>query len=599
MSAKGVKYPQSRMDAEDAFKALRDSSATVLGRFAFLNSSGKIELADPSDPNKSSQGFTIAQNSRGDSVVKRRGFVSTPNLNPAGEYFVSKKTNPGQTRISFKSYGSGISTRNGDFPFNIVQGASGFTYLIRGTHDNYYRGNNTADGWSSKIDTGIDAGGGDERVAFGLRLSSTHAVAPNRIIICSGFYHNVEWGGGVSSYYSDDEFSSWSARAVVCNNSYYPAAYTFSVPTAGPPDDWTMAQWDMNTMIEAGNGDIVCVVNTVAYNGPVLNRSNDACATWGAGLPSGKPIHLYDLTSGVWATRVRTGGSFPLAYKLLKCANDDILLFEFTASDGIWIYKSTDHGVTWTANASRMNNCPVTASSGTPSIDANGDIFVMFTDSADGKFYWQKSVDNGVSFTFPEEIVGLSFSNPVFENATLLDSGEMVVAVHDSIGGTLPVGIHRFLLKGDITEDPDLDYGDVRHKVGIALDFNILDMQLDPPEPLVSGWYGCTATEQVRDVVYLNSAGTVAQANATDGSKMDSVGFISEKIGDILCKVKFVEELSGFTGLTPLSKYYVDKTSGAISTSKPITAGNIVQMAGTAKNATTLVVNIGEGEVVP
>lgn len=95
-------------------------------------------------------------------------------------------------------------------------------------------------------------------------------------------------------------------------------------------------------------------------------------------------------------------------------------------------------------------------------------------------------------------------------------------------------------------------------------------------------------------VAMYSSGGTlhVRLANATDNTK-PCIGFCGA--GGVSSGVSGEVILFGhniyLTGLTPASWYYLDTTSGAITVTKPVGAGKIVQPIGFALTATDILFN--------
>jgi len=107
------------------------------------------------------------------------------------------------------------------------------------------------------------------------------------------------------------------------------------------------------------------------------------------------------------------------------------------------------------------------------------------------------------------------------------------------------------------------------------------------------GTYQCDVSVNLHDVVYLKASdGYVYSADADDISKQPVIGIVSLKPTATTAEVTYSGEVSGFSGLSPSSTYYLSITPGQISTSTPITTGSIIQHIGFAKSSTVLVVMI-------
>lgn len=107
--------------------------------------------------------------------------------------------------------------------------------------------------------------------------------------------------------------------------------------------------------------------------------------------------------------------------------------------------------------------------------------------------------------------------------------------------------------------------------------------------PGVLPTWNCTASENVRDIVFADVAGdTLKQASAAGAATMPVVGFISSKPTATTCTLQTGGEISGFTGLVPGDIYYADTTLGQITNTAP----TIKQIVGVARSATTLAIAI-------
>ncbi len=101
----------------------------------------------------------------------------------------------------------------------------------------------------------------------------------------------------------------------------------------------------------------------------------------------------------------------------------------------------------------------------------------------------------------------------------------------------------------------------------------------------------------VGDVVYVTGSFTADQADNTSIATAPSIGVVIAKPLATTATITYFGEASVFAGLTPGAIYYVG-TLGAITTSPPVTAGNVVQRVGVAADANTLIVNPGLVDVV-
>lgn len=85
----------------------------------------------------------------------------------------------------------------------------------------------------------------------------------------------------------------------------------------------------------------------------------------------------------------------------------------------------------------------------------------------------------------------------------------------------------------------------------------------------------------------------VRKADATSAGK-EADGFCQSAIASGASGVvTFDGSISGLSGLTVGSAYYLSTTPGAVTTTPPSTSGNVVQAIGKASSATTLVFEMG------
>lgn len=96
------------------------------------------------------------------------------------------------------------------------------------------------------------------------------------------------------------------------------------------------------------------------------------------------------------------------------------------------------------------------------------------------------------------------------------------------------------------------------------------------------------------DFVYITGTGTVMKADATSIAKAARGYVLASVLNAAQATVYFDESNSALTSLTPGATYYLSATPGAITTTAPLTSGNIVQPVGFASSATNVHVNIKE-----
>lgn len=103
-----------------------------------------------------------------------------------------------------------------------------------------------------------------------------------------------------------------------------------------------------------------------------------------------------------------------------------------------------------------------------------------------------------------------------------------------------------------------------------------------------------TAGVTIRDVVYISSADSVTAARADADLTAQAIGFATEtKTSGQVVPVRSKGILTGFTGLTTTSRYFLSPTTaGAITTSLPTGQGYTIVQVGYAKSTTAMHVQI-------
>ena len=91
------------------------------------------------------------------------------------------------------------------------------------------------------------------------------------------------------------------------------------------------------------------------------------------------------------------------------------------------------------------------------------------------------------------------------------------------------------------------------------------------------------------DLVYINASGEALKADANDVAKA-AVGFVlSSASGGASATVYFEGSITGLSGLTRGSKYFLSASAaGSVSTTVPSGAGDIVQYIGVATSTTEM-----------
>jgi hypothetical protein len=99
------------------------------------------------------------------------------------------------------------------------------------------------------------------------------------------------------------------------------------------------------------------------------------------------------------------------------------------------------------------------------------------------------------------------------------------------------------------------------------------------------------------DIVYVSNTGTILKADATTPAKQ-ARGYVLVAVANAaVATVFFDESNTAVTGLTPGATYYLSATPGLVTTTPPVTAGQIVQQIGFATSATSLHVSIQEATI--
>lgn len=98
------------------------------------------------------------------------------------------------------------------------------------------------------------------------------------------------------------------------------------------------------------------------------------------------------------------------------------------------------------------------------------------------------------------------------------------------------------------------------------------------------------------NIVDVSTVPTARNANATDATK-PAMGFVlAGTTSPANATVYFPGQVvTGLTGLTTGSRVYLSTTSGAVSTTAPSTAGNLIMLVGYALSTTSFIFNPAPG----
>ena len=102
--------------------------------------------------------------------------------------------------------------------------------------------------------------------------------------------------------------------------------------------------------------------------------------------------------------------------------------------------------------------------------------------------------------------------------------------------------------------------------------------------------FTCAESLAVNQPAYVRTDGTVALATAASTATVPAIGFVSSRSGPTTAVVQMSGVLSGFSGLSVGSTYFL-ATDGGFITTPPAATGNVVQKIVVAVSATELAVN--------
>jgi hypothetical protein len=135
----------------------------------------------------------------------------------------------------------------------------------------------------------------------------------------------------------------------------------------------------------------------------------------------------------------------------------------------------------------------------------------------------------------------------------------------------------------------------------VALDDNgLLDSSFLPPGTVDTISAPASENLAARDYVNVwNDAGTtkVRKADATDDTKPADGIVIASVTSGASATVYKRGRITGFTGLTADSKYYLSETAGIGATTPPSASGNVMQPLGFSEGTTVMNVDINRNDV--
>jgi len=120
-----------------------------------------------------------------------------------------------------------------------------------------------------------------------------------------------------------------------------------------------------------------------------------------------------------------------------------------------------------------------------------------------------------------------------------------------------------------------------------------------PPEPQTSFEFEMkrgASNPVVGDVVYCSADGTVDKAKADSATSMPAMGMVTVVPGDGTVTVRVLGLYNGLQGIANGEYYYVSETTaGAITTAKPATPPNVVQIFCVGMSTSAILINPAPG----
>lgn len=108
----------------------------------------------------------------------------------------------------------------------------------------------------------------------------------------------------------------------------------------------------------------------------------------------------------------------------------------------------------------------------------------------------------------------------------------------------------------------------------------------------------CTASEAIGQPVYVSGINTVSQADASSESTADVVGFVVAKASTTSCTVRTNGVVSGLSGLTPGTTYFLSETTGGITSAPVTTSGAVLFAIGKALSSTELIITVSNQDAI-
>lgn len=155
------------------------------------------------------------------------------------------------------------------------------------------------------------------------------------------------------------------------------------------------------------------------------------------------------------------------------------------------------------------------------------------------------------------------------------------------------VRTYRIYQQGNSILLPDDEVELFRFRVDGAVNAGLIEIVQDTAQARLNSGSAttmqafCSAVEQVGNLVYVSAANTVAQADASDPSKIQVVGYIVSKPATNVCRVSADPGPVAGSGLTVSSSVYLSATTpGGVTTTAPSLPNALVEV-GVAMSSTT------------
>jgi hypothetical protein len=380
----------------------------------------------------------------------------------------------------------------------------------------------------------------------------------------------------------------------------------------------------------AGTNDVVTVNGAGAFQVTPTSGQNASVTTGGAGTISLTTNGSADLNvnaAGILnldgaSTTLDVTGTFSIdggaGTSNITQANGALTITAGSAST--W---STSSGALSVTSADQLNltaaaTANVVVSTSTtggiqlttaPGANVGGAITISSTAGSGGTASDISIESNGASDNAGDVVIGTSATTLVNSGGLVLYAGSPGPA--PSPGGINIVAADNLTLSGGTSSGTDITFE--ANGTGAPIPFNdTTDVDLAPAfnsgsiigalNELKAG-YGATVVEftthggtaTAGNVVKITASDTIDDADADDGESA-TIGILINTATPF--KVVTNGLVTGMSGLTAATRYFVSATAGGLTSTAPSTTGQLVRRVGWARTATTFVVQMGEGSVV-